>query len=117
MNMPGFTAEAAVYATGRSYRAKARFSGSNAASGVSPSLIGSRGSGRACIPGCICVQPEGCPCCESIGSRQRALNSGTPILTCGPGYEEVCTSICDVVGGGLQTNPNGTTTCTVYQSQ
>lgn len=26
------------------------------------------GSGRACNPGCICISPYGCPCCQGRGA-------------------------------------------------
>lgn len=34
-------------------------------------------------------------------------------VTCAPGSEDVCTAWCDHAGGGMQSNPDGSTTCTV----
>src|SRR5438552_719030 len=117
MKVPGFTAEATVYATDRSYRMIARIPGSNGTPGVSPSLIGSRVPGRDCIQGCICVQPEGCPCCESIWKawnwqRPFAIRAPSTVLTCEPRQEAVCKDWCQQQGGGMSSNPDGSTTCT-----
>lgn len=34
--------------------------------------------------------------------------------TCEPGSESVCQEWCDHAGGGMSSNPDGSTTCTVY---
>jgi hypothetical protein len=79
--MPGFTAEAAVYASGRSYRVVAGTSASHAASGVFLSF-----AERS----------------RSSGMRVR-MHTRTP-------FEDWC----DHVGGGLSSDPDGGTTCTIY---
>lgn len=58
ISIPGFTAESALGANG--HYATISSSASSAA-GVAPQLqIWKPGD---CIPGCVCVQAEGCPCC------------------------------------------------------
>lgn len=122
-NLPGFTAGSAVYAARRSYRIGARSSSSSDSSGVVPS-IGRAGRGRDCIPGCICVTPEGCPCCDTIfpvpetrgeATRNVLRERATPtVATCEPGAESICVEWCDHAGGGLSSNPDGSVSCTVY---
>ena len=61
MNMPGFTAEASLYAVRTKYRmASAGFFAANG--NIQPQLRRTPGD---CIPGCICVSPIDCPCCDS----------------------------------------------------
>ena len=105
-NMPGFTAEAAVYASGRSYRAVAGTSASHAASGV---FLSFAERSRDCIPGCVCATQEGCPCCDSFGSTQRSSVVRVRMQTRTP-FEDWC----DHAGGGLSSDPDGGVTCTIY---
>jgi hypothetical protein len=112
-----FTAQVAVYARGGSYGVMATLSGSNRASRVTPRPMGSPVPNRGCNPGCLCVYPEGCPCCESIGSPQQLVgNRALTELTCEPGAEAYCEDWCQHAGGGMSTNPDGSTTCTVYSA-
>ena len=113
MRMPGFTAETALLAAGRSYRAISRAGGRSSA--ISPSLVASRGSKPGCDPTCVCVTPEGCPCCQSVGRGQPVLmQESSTSTTCEPGSETVCEEWCQHAGGGMSSNPDGSTTCTVY---
>jgi hypothetical protein len=123
---PGFNAYAAVYPTARHYRtmwspADSRTSLSAALSIPVPHrpVTGPLGPvpgpmGRKCDPTCLCVVPEGCPCCEVIAPRQPFMREASTRLTCEPGSESTCMEWCDHAGGGLSSNPDGSTTCTVY---
>jgi hypothetical protein len=75
---PGFSAEAAVYATATIYRTQtgpAALSGSPAAA---MSVIGRTGSGgRSCDPHCVCVTPEGCHCCQVMAPQQPQMREST----------------------------------------
>ena len=63
MPMPGFEAESSLLELG-SYKSHAR---SGNFWEPSPWEIGPASIfARPCIPGCICVTGEGCPCCSSI---------------------------------------------------
>lgn len=113
--MPGFTAEAADYASGNSYRSTFGRTGTTAVSGVTPSLVAPDG-GR-CIPGCICVTPEGCPCCDSIFKGVRlprmrvAMNAGAG--DAGSLYDTV-DAWCTAHGGGMASMADGTVQCFLY---
>lgn len=66
MTIPRFDAEASLYKTSGHYRlATGRFSGLYAEQ-VRPQFFYPRRGGDWCIPGCICVSPIGCPCCDSL---------------------------------------------------
>jgi hypothetical protein len=113
-HMPGFTAEAAYYRSGNSYRAAAGRTGP-ADSGVVPSLVSPN---RRCIQGCICVTPEGCPCCDSIfrGVRlpqmQFAMNAGAPNAGANAGsLIDTVDAWCTAHGGGMASMPDGTVQC------
>ena len=81
MNLPGFTAEAALGRASNYYG-----SASNSAGGgsVTAQLRPIRNPFKPnCIPGCICVSPINCPCCTDFplpldtfggGINERALN-------------------------------------------
>jgi len=63
MTIPGFAAEAALVGVRRRYVANA--SGiTGAGARVRPQLV--RRPNDDCIPGCICVSPINCPCCNSF---------------------------------------------------
>ena len=113
--MPGFTAEAAHYPSATSYGSRAA---RPEASGVLPSLV-APGPGR-CIPGCICVTPEGCPCCDSIfkppWGRRVALNAGAsnagaPNAGSGRNLVAAFDAWCTDHGGGMASMPDGTVQC------
>ena len=69
MNMPGFTAAASLYKESERYRTVDHPAAAQAAhAGVYPQ-IRDRPTGRwsgPCIPNCICVGPDECPCCGSL---------------------------------------------------
>jgi hypothetical protein len=74
--LPGFSAESTVYATGATYRLRAM----TRASGAYPAarLVSTRPtSGQRCDPYCLCVTPEGCPCCEVIAPQQPDIREST----------------------------------------
>lgn len=114
MRSPGFTGELAVYRTSRSYRVA--WSGRPTMGLALMVLNGRSGQGRQdCIPGCICVTPEGCPCCDVIQDQTLPPMRETHVaLDCQPGQESVCEDWCAHQGGGVSSNPDGSTTCTVY---
>jgi hypothetical protein len=116
MRSPGFTGESAIYATARHYRTARTVSGGAPSLTAALSLPPRPGQrGRACLPGCICVTPEGCPCCDMAAPRQPTmLRTASMQLTCEPGQESMCQDWCDHAGGGMSSNPDGSTTCTVY---
>ena len=64
MNIPGFTAEHSLYRHRRHYRMAATALSADR-SGILPQLR--RRTPDDCIPGCICVSPINCPCCDSLG--------------------------------------------------
>lgn len=111
--MPGFTADAAVYASETSYRLVAGASGSNGDSGVIPSFAGPKS--RGCIPGCICTTAEGCPCCDTIYKSRRAPAFRARIYAsadAGAGsLAEVLDAWCTAHGGGMQSMSDGTVQC------
>ncbi len=121
MSMPGFTAETALFATTRSYRAISRTARLKPL--VSPSLRLSRPTSRGpkpCIPGCICVTPEGCPCCDmltrpgQVASPESAYPDYSITMTCTASHAASCQATCDRLGGGMSSNPDGTVACTIY---
>jgi hypothetical protein len=59
--LPGFTADQSVYQSQNQYRAGAVQA---ATAGIRPQLR--RWPAEDCIPGCICVSPFDCPCCDSL---------------------------------------------------
>ena len=62
MNMPGFTAENSLYRSRKQYSVTAtKFLSSTA--DIRPQIR--RWPPEDCIPGCICVSPINCPCCNS----------------------------------------------------
>jgi len=63
MMIPGFTAETALLSARHRYVANAAGS-TGADARVSPQLV--RRPKDDCIPGCICVSPINCPCCNSM---------------------------------------------------
>jgi hypothetical protein len=74
MNIPGFTAEASLAKSVERYalvpvRATSAFGGA-----LIPQL---RRLEQPCIPGCICVSPIDCPCCNSIDSTDPFLDGTT----------------------------------------
>jgi len=114
--MPGFTAQAADYPSGNSYRSISASTGTTAASGVFPSLVAP--PRRGCIPGCICVTPEGCPCCESIFKGVRfprtrlAMNAGAPNAGANAGsLVDAFDAWCTANGGGMASMSDGTVQC------
>jgi hypothetical protein len=70
MNMPGFTAEASLDTSREHYHLTTRWNVTDGQA-VAPQLT--RSLGR-CIPNCICVTDEGCPCCMSIQDLPGALS-------------------------------------------
>jgi hypothetical protein len=117
MRSPGFSGELALYRTGHRYRTT--WPGHPAiglALQARATWSGRPGPGRPdCIPGCICVTPEGCPCCDVVPDRMLAAARDTHVaLTCQPGQDSMCQDWCDHQGGGMSSNPDGSTTCTVY---
>jgi hypothetical protein len=110
---PRFTGESAVYATTGHYRTSWLPGDGEPSLWVALSVPGKRG--RDCIPGCICVTPEGCPCCDVIATRRPTMmRESSTTLTCQPGSESTCQDWCDHAGGGMSSNPDGSTSCTVY---
>jgi hypothetical protein len=61
---PGFTAEAALSAHSTRYVTNSRAKSSRAVV-IEPQIRRNPDSG--CIEGCVCVSPDGCPCCYSLG--------------------------------------------------
>lgn len=91
----------------------------SAAGAVVPSFMGGfGGGGRGCIPGCICVDPKGCPCCDSVSTLPRAAAlapaAGPQIVVWCPDGDRGCEQICSDWGGGMSSDAGGGTTCTVY---
>jgi hypothetical protein len=110
--MPGFTAEAAVYASETSYRTAGP--PADRSSGVFPSLVAPTGTGgRGCIPGCICITQKGCPCCSSIykgGGRVMKVamrDAGAPPQD----FVNLLDAWCTAQGGGMQSMADGTVQC------
>lgn len=114
--MPGFTADAGDYPSGNSYRSMSAGAGPTTTSGVFTSFVSPRGR---CIQGCICVTPEGCPCCESIftGARlprtRMAMNAGVSNAGAGDAGSLVDTvdAWCTAHGGGMASMADGTVQC------
>ena len=63
IRIPGFTGEASLYISETQYNMAAR-GRSRANANLLPQLI--RRPEDECIPGCICVSPINCPCCQSL---------------------------------------------------
>ena len=63
MNTPLFTAEASLYKTSSQYNTTSTYFFATAEGNVMPqqTLLWSLPGG--CIPGCLCIVAEGCPCC------------------------------------------------------
>jgi hypothetical protein len=58
MGLPNFSGETSLYNTPNSYRP-----GFSSNGGILPQLMfGPNG----CIPGCVCVTFENCPCCNTL---------------------------------------------------
>lgn len=123
MRSPGFTGESALHATIGRYRTTWPPGDGEPSLTTTLSVPVRPGQGgRPCIPGCICVTPEGCPCCDVATTRPPVLTRDSSALmresstqlTCEPGSESMCQDWCDHAGGGMQSNPDGSTTCTVY---
>jgi len=74
INIPGFTADASLY-SGSTYsiRVAARFATTGE---VRPQL---RREPEDCIPGCVCVSPIDCPCCDVVG-RPRSRPEPGPLV-------------------------------------
>jgi hypothetical protein len=66
MNIPGFTAEASLYKTSTQYNMAAT-TFLTAEPNIRPQIW--RWPYGGCIPNCICVGPDACPCCGSIPPR------------------------------------------------
>lgn len=66
MRMPGFTAEASLYKTSMNYKLAASWAVGACGQAVIPQLRIIRIPDKDCIPGCICVSPINCPCCDII---------------------------------------------------
>lgn len=122
MRSPGFTGESAIRPAAGHYRTTWPLGGGGPALTTALSVPG-RFGGRdpGCIPGCICVTQEGCPCCSAVTTRpptttrNAALHSAPAMVTtCEPGTADICQDWCDHAGGGMSSNPDGSTTCTVY---
>jgi hypothetical protein len=62
MKIPGFTAEASYSKPSESYHGTS----GRTRNAQSARVIPQRLSQGNCIPGCICVTPEGCPCCSAF---------------------------------------------------
>lgn len=117
--LPGFSAESSVYTPTGTYRGYSRReTGGGATAVLAFSWPG--GPKPDCDPTCLCrsragVTPRGCPCCASIEPGTVARFSRTPTtLDCEPGSEAVCDEWCAQQGGGMSSNPDGSTTCTIY---
>ncbi|MFJ9608397.1 hypothetical protein ACIRS1_18880 [Kitasatospora sp. NPDC101176] len=93
MRTPGFTAEQSLGDAATPYRASARWA---------------HGPGS--------VWPAGldvrCRVRRRTGSVRRDFAEATTV-TCEPGSSSVCEEYCDHAGGGMSSNPDGSTTCTV----
>jgi hypothetical protein len=79
---PGFSAEITVHqAAGRRYRGPARGQGT-APRAVPAALRIMRPDGN-CVPNCVCVTQEGCPCCNYFDlappstAKARAVRRGS----------------------------------------
>ena len=48
---------------------------------------------------------------QRSGRRNGVILATDPLMTCAPDLAEMCSTICDVLGGGMATNPNGTVSC------
>ena len=70
MRSPGFTAESAIFPAAGHYRTTWPLGVGEPSLTTALSVPG-RPSGRdpGRIPGCICVTPEGCPCCSAVTTR------------------------------------------------
>jgi hypothetical protein len=60
--IPGFTAETSIYSSANHYSIS---SAGVATPSILPQLRKFPGGGD-CIPGCICVSPINCPCCDTL---------------------------------------------------
>jgi hypothetical protein len=61
--IPGYTAEVSIYSSANQYWVGP--AGTSTPSMLQPQLRKLPGGGD-CIPGCICVSPINCPCCDSV---------------------------------------------------
>ena len=69
--LPGFTSEQSVSSTSQTYKLNASFEFQK---GIIPQLIRKSGPWSDwCIPGCICVSPDNCPCCEGLHDPRRKI--------------------------------------------
>ncbi|RKT09656.1 hypothetical protein BX285_6757 [Streptomyces sp. 1114.5] len=99
MRTPGFTAEQSLDAAAPRYRAAAA-GGVREPGGVEPSRVRPAGLNIRC------------------GTRRRAGAvrrdfAEVMTVTCEPGSSSVCEDYCAHAGGGMSSNPDGSTTCTV----
>jgi hypothetical protein len=66
MTALGFTADVTLYKASGRYRVTVGPASGFYAEQVRPQLSIRRNGADGCIPGCICVSPIGCPCCDSL---------------------------------------------------
>jgi hypothetical protein len=83
--VPGFTAETALGRGSRTYRTTARGYG-HAQSTVIPQFSRLGWPGDGCIPNCICVTEEGCPCCTSWPPSRTVRSRLIAPASCGYTY-------------------------------
>lgn len=107
MNLPGFKAEASIYATRRHYCAGADFFADNGC--VYPAQ-------QACPPECVQVCEKGCRAdglsqgfCAQLCQRDCGAYSSGQTVSCGPCVNSVQT--CTVCGGGTVTRSCGGVSC------
>jgi hypothetical protein len=72
MGTPGFTADVSLYKTGGRYRMAAGVVSDLYAEQIRPQSYVWSG-GRWCIPDCVCVGPDVCPCCGSFWNHPSVL--------------------------------------------
>lgn len=84
--MPGYAADVAVYRSCGHYPAAPR-GGASVVSRIVPMYKSAAGLLDAgCIPNCVCVTAEGCPCCDSGSVVETSeAHAQRVTATCDPG--------------------------------
>jgi hypothetical protein len=64
-SMPGFTADVTLAPVARFY-APSRRAARPGSDGITAQMLRFKLPSEGCNPDCVCVYPEGCPCCQSL---------------------------------------------------
>ena len=64
--IPGFTGEASLRPASQPYASRCYGPEDLTGKAIVPQAILGTGRSMPCIPNCVCVAQEGCPCCSSI---------------------------------------------------